>query len=453
MPARNVPATGSPGLTSRGEWGYVGSMRKPVSPSTRRIVFMLALVVAGEAIFGLPFLIARVFRPTLLDVFGITNFELGTAFSLYGVVAMLAYFPGGPLADRFSARRLMTAALFVSALGGAYYASVPSLDGLKLLFGFWGLTTILLFWAALIRATREWGGADSQGQAYGILDGGRGLLAAVLASVTVAVFASLLPEDAATATLAERAYALKQVIWIFTGMTVAAGVLVWFCVPDAEAPERGEGSAGVDWGRVGQVLKNPAVWLQGLIVVTAYTGYKGMDDLGLYARDAFGFDDVQAAQVGAVAFWVRPVAALGAGLLGDRIGATRGILFCFAAMLAGNLVVALGLLEPSAPWMLFTMVVSISAAVFGLRGLYFAIFEDAGIPPALTGTAAGLVSVVGYTPDIFMGPLMGHLTDTYEGALGHEYLFGVLAGFAALGLCCTLLFRRLSARRAAAAVS
>lgn len=94
--------------------------------------------------------------------------------------------------------------------------------------------------------------------------------------------------------------------------------------------------------------------------------------------------------------------------------------------------------------MLFTMVVGTSAAVFGLRGLYFAIFDDAGVPAALTGTAAGLVSVIGYTPDIFMGPLNGYLTDTYPGALGHEYFFGILAGFAGLGLVCTLMFQRVS---------
>ena len=32
-----------------------------------------------------------------LDVFGLTNLELGISFSVYGVVAMLAYFVGGPL--------------------------------------------------------------------------------------------------------------------------------------------------------------------------------------------------------------------------------------------------------------------------------------------------------------------------------------------------------------------
>jgi sugar phosphate permease len=409
---------------------------------------MFALVVAGEAIFGLPFLVSRVFRPTLLDVFGITNLQLGTAFSVYGVVAMVAYLPGGPLADRFSARRMMAIALCVSAVGGVFYATLPSIGGLKLLFGFWGLTTILLFWAALIRATRVWGGENGQGKAFGILDGGRGLLAAVLATVTVGVFGALLPEDAATASLAQRADALKQVIWIFTGMTVIAGGLVWVSVPEEVKVKAAANDTGMSFGQVRDVLKNPAVWLQGMIVVCAYVGYKGMDDLSLLARDVYGFDDLQAAQVSAISFWVRPVAALGAGMLGDKIGGTRTIAVCFVLMFLGDGFVALGLLEPSAPWMLFSMVVAISAAVFGLRGLYFAIFDEAGVDAAKTGTAVGLVSVVGYTPDIFMGPLNGYLTDTYPGAEGHQYFFGAMACAAVVGLCCTLGFRHMSTRRA-----
>jgi predicted MFS family arabinose efflux permease len=239
---------------------------------------MFALVMAGETIFGLPFLVSRIFRPTLLDVFEITNLQLGTAFSVYGVVAMLAYFPGGALADRFSARAMMTTALLVSSLGGFYYATLPSINGLKVLFAFWGLTTILLFWAAMIRATRQWGGADGQGRAFGILDGGRGLLAAVLASGTVAIFGALLPEDAAVATLEARAAALTQIIYIFTGVTILAGAVVWLCVPSENNSGSNE-TEGLSFESMKTVLKNPAVWLQGMIVVTAYTGYKGMDDL------------------------------------------------------------------------------------------------------------------------------------------------------------------------------
>lgn len=410
----------------------------------RFALFMFALVFAGEAIFGLPFLVARVFRPTLLEVFQITNTELGIAFSWYGVVAMVSYFPGGPIADRFSARRLMVVALLVSGGGGAYYATIPSLAGLTLLFAFWGLTTILLFWAALIRATKEWGEEYGQGRAFGLLDGGRGLFAAVLATVTSLVFAALLPIDVESATLAQKTVALQRVIWIFTGMTAFAAILVWFCVPDSGKRTLAQHNSTVNTRlsiqAIGVVLRNPAVWLQGIIVICAYTGYKGTDDFGLYAKDAFGFDDVQAAKLSTLSFWIRPIAAVGAGVLGDRINASRAVLLCFGALIVGDLAVAAGLLSPSTPWTLYMTIAGTSAAIFGLRGVYFALFNEARVPPAVIGTAAGLVSVIGYTPDIFMGPLMGVLTDNNPGAIGHQYLFGALAGFAAIGFVATLLF-------------
>lgn len=70
------------------------------SSPLQRARLILTLIIAGEAVYGLPFIVARVFRPTLLVVFQITNLQLGTAFSVYVIVAMMAYFLGGPIASR-----------------------------------------------------------------------------------------------------------------------------------------------------------------------------------------------------------------------------------------------------------------------------------------------------------------------------------------------------------------
>ncbi|RLD70558.1 MAG: MFS transporter, partial [Bacteroidetes bacterium] len=150
----------------------------PVKNKFSRWFVIFSLVFAGEMIFSLPFHVARFFRPTLLDVFNLTNTELGDIIAVYGITAMLAYFPGGALADRFSARKLMTLSLLATGLGGFWFAQIPGQTGLFFLFGYWGITTLFLFWAAMIKATRDWGGHLSQGKAFGILDGGRGLVAA-----------------------------------------------------------------------------------------------------------------------------------------------------------------------------------------------------------------------------------------------------------------------------------
>ncbi len=417
-------------------------MSTPTRPARDRLIVMTALIAAGEFIFVLPFVVARIFRPTLLDVFGLTNLELGTAFSLYGVVAMVSYFAGGPLADRFSARRLITAALVATSLGGVIFAGVPELGVLTLLYGFWGLTTILLFWAALIRATREWGGMTSQGRAYGILDGGRGFMSALLGSISVIIFAALLPAEVASATLAQRSAALREIIWIFTGLVLAVAVLVWFSVPETR-PDRESGAGRkLTLEGVRGVLRMPAVWLQAAIVICAYVGFKSTDDFSLFARDAFGYDDVAAAQVGTISFWVRPFAAIGAGLLGDRIGSSRVIVLSFASLIVGSLAIALGAVQPGIYWMLVATVAGTSVGIYAIRGIYFALFQEAFVPLAFTGSAVGLVSAIGYTPDIFMGPLMGYLIDRSPGALGHQHVFGVVAAFAAVGLISTLLFQR-----------
>ena len=414
----------------------------------RRVVSMMALVAAAESVFLLPFVLPRVFRPTMLEVLAISNTELGMAFSAYGTVALLAYALGGPLADRFAARKLMAVALVsTGVLGLALLGGPVSLQTLTWLYGGWGLTTILLFWAALIRATREWGRGDP-GFAFGVLDGARGLLAAVTASVAVAAFAWLLPDEPELATVAEKAAALRGVTVGFVVMVFGTAVLVWFGLAEERAEPTTSGGHKMGLRDVATVLRMPRVWLQAGILVCAYVAFKGSDDFALMASDGFGMDDVEAASVGTLSFWIRPVAALTAGWLADRVGGAKVVLVCFGSLAVGDFAVWSGLLPAGPAWSLYVAVAGTSVFIYALRGVYFALFDDAGVPVALTGTAAGVVSFVGYTPDIFFGPLMGMLTDSAEGMLGHQRLFGVLMLFALLGVVCTLLFGKLTASAA-----
>lgn len=407
---------------------------------------MLALVIAGEAIFALPFVLIRVFRPTVLEVFEIDNTQLGVAFSFYGTVAMGSYLFGGPLADRFPARNLMATALLTTAAGGLFFYTMPSLRMLEWLYGYFGLTTILLFWAAMLRATREWGGEDAQGRAYGLLDGGRGLVGALISTVSVGLFAWMLP-DAANATLEAKRAALQSAILYFTlGTALAAGV-VWWLIPHRETPPAAVDEPRFNLRQVGRVLRMPTLWLQAVIVICAYVGYKGTDDFSLLASDALGYDDVQAASVGTAVLWVRPLAAVGAGVLADRLVGSQVILVSFVALIGGNLLIA-AFAGAGLTVLLLVTIFASTAFVYGLRGVYFAVFNEARVPVAVTGTAVGVVSLTGYTPDVFFGPLMGVLLDSNPGVQGHQNLFYVLALFSLVGALTTLVFRWASRRAA-----
>ena len=149
---------------------------------------LVLLILSGELIFLLPYVLARVFRPTFLEVFDLNNFELGSLFSVYGIVALLSYVYGGVISDKYPPRKLIAISLFFTALGGVVFATYPSFLVLQILYGYWGFTTVFLFWGAMIKATRIWGSTNSQGQAFSFLDGGRGLVAASMSSIGVLIF-------------------------------------------------------------------------------------------------------------------------------------------------------------------------------------------------------------------------------------------------------------------------
>ena len=103
---------------------------------------------------------------------------------------------------------------------------------------------------------------------------------------------------------------------------------------------------------------------------------------------------------------------------------------------------------PGKPSLLAAMIVNVaiaSLAIFAMRGIYFALLEEGGIPIVVTGTAAGIISVVGYTPDIFMPLLGGVLLDRFPGAEGYRLFFLTVAGICTVGLVASLILVRMSA--------
>ncbi|MGB5403180.1 MAG: MFS transporter, partial [Robiginitalea sp.] len=85
----------------------------------------------------------------------------------------------------------------------------------------------------------------------------------------------------------------------------------------------------------------------------------------------------------------------------------------------------------------------VATGVYAARSLYFAVMERGRIPLVLTGTAVGMISLVGYTPDIFAGPAMGILLDRSPGEAGHQDVFWMLALFSFIGGIAAWLYYRI----------
>ena len=404
----------------------------------KRYGALFALILAGEVIFSLPFHIPRFFRPTMLEVFQLSNTQLGDIFAVYGVVALLAYFPGGAIADRYSARSLITLSLVATSLGGFYLSTKPSLNGLYLLFAYWGLTSILLFWAALIKATRDWGGHQTQGLAFGLLDGGRGLVASVLATLAMILLGSGL------ASTGSDAVALEAVILFYSVITLLTAAVIWFALPHHQPQNTASSSGGRSSWR--DVLGRPSVWLQAGVVICAYCGYKSLDNYGVYAVQVLGMSPLEAAALNTYASYARPVAAIAAGLWADRWLSSRVVAVSFFCGAAAFFWLSRDAAPAMAQGVLLANILVTFFAVYALRGIYFSLIEEAGLDRRITGSAVGLISVLGFTPDVFFAAVTGRILDANPGAIGFQHYFLLIALICIAGMMFTLLLSRRLAR-------
>ena len=405
--------------------------------------FLLLLILAGESVFILPFVLARVFRPTVLEVFNLNNLQLGTCFSIYGVVAVFSYLFGGPLADKYPPRKLIAMALWLTALGGLVYATFPGYGVLKILYGYWGFTTIFLFWAPMIKATRVWGGDTAQGKAFGFLDGGRGLVGALFGALGVFIFSLFMTSAMSDITHSENQEAFKQVILVCAGIVAFVGILVWYFMKLDHDIEKEIIIERITKSQIIEVLKLPSVTLLAIIILCAYVGYKITDVFSLYAQDVMLYDQVESAEVGTFLLFIRPVVGIVIGILADRSQITFWLIIGFVISVLGSLLFALGFVTQASTLLFFMSILIVAIGVYAARSLYFAVMQRGRIPLVFTGTAVGLISLVGYTPDIFAGPAMGYLLDNSPGIEGHQHVFWMLAAFSFIGFIASGMYHRL----------
>ena len=399
------------------------------------------LILSGELIFLLPYVLARVFRPTFLEVFNLSNLQLGGLFSVYGTVAILSYLYGGVISDKFQPKILIAISLFFTAFGGLVLSTYPSYLILQILWGYWGFTTVFLFWGAMIKATRVWGGSRNQGEAFGLLDGGRGLVAASMGTLGVLIFSVFLTNDIELASLVERKNAFRYVILFLSFIVFVTGILVIVLMETSQEGVINKNASLIP--NIKSVLKIPSVWLIMFIIISAYVGYKVTDIYSLYASDVMDFDNLEAANIGSLQLYLRPLVCLLIALFANKKSYIHLIIIGFIIMLIGALIFSLGIVQVDMNYVFFFSLIVVATGTYAIRALYFSLMQEGHVPLVLTGTAVGVISVVGYTPDIFASPVIGYLLDTYPGILGHQYVFSMLVVFSIIGLWTSLKFSKL----------
>nr|WP_067291637.1 MFS transporter [Marinobacterium profundum] len=409
----------------------------------RYFQFSLLLLAAG-AIYPLLYL-RQNFETSILEAFQITPSELGNYYSMLGVMYFICYLPSGWLADRISPRLLVTVSMIGTGALGLWFATIPSKDVLVYIFMAWGIAAGLTFWASMLKGVKMLAQKDEQGRFFGILDGGRGLVEAVLATIAISIFAYAIETNNLSNTLA-----LKQVIYMYSFTCIGIGLMTFLFIRGGTAAEEKVSSEGR-----GNLLRDlkflasiPELWMVAIVIFCGYQLFWATYSFSAFMQDGYEITAVTAGFITVAKLWMRPIGGIGAGILGDRYGKENILAI---ALLGASLGLVFLILFPQlgSIYLLLAIVLLIGVLTYAIRGLYWSILDGCNIPLHVTGLAIGIVSLIAYTPDIFLPQINGFIAARYEGVTVYQLYFGYIAAMGVIGTLAVLKLKTMTAKKKA----
>jgi MFS family permease len=415
-----------------------------MSGNAKRYFQFFLIVLAAGAIYPIMYLRTN-YQETLLQVFGITLPQLNNIYSFLGIIWAVGYFPSGVICDKISSKFLLSISLFMTALGGFVFAQTPSYGLVVGIYVLWGIFSVFTFWGAHMKLVKLLSSREEEGRFFGILDGGRGVVEAVLASIAVAIFAATLGKSDS---LELKTAAMKSVIYMYSFVVLAIAILVTIFVGEdkkeaASAAAEAKPKEKFEWKYLGTALRNKFIYLLGGIIFMSYTTYWTVYYYGGFLETNIKVPAVTVGIVTVIVMWMRPVGGIAGGFLADKIGkaltlggALAGALVCLALM---------AFIPPDAPRpIFFSIVVLAGIFVYAIRGLYWSLMGDCKIEDKIIGITIGTASLIGYLPDILLPQFNSFLFNIF-GANGGYNAYFVSSGIVAVaGIILVAVFRKLT---------
>ena len=335
---------------------------------------------------------------------------------------MFSYVLGGPFADKYEPRRLMVVSLLTTVIGSGLLLYRPSATIFIIAYGFFGVSTIFLMWSAMLKVTHQIGGRQSRTFAMGLLEGGRGFVAALMSSLLVFIV-SFQSDNAGH--IENPSNTLRSIYLSISIFMIFSSCIVWFGIKNIE-PRKLE---AYKWtlAKAKVMAGDINLWLLSIIILSAYCSYKNIGNYSLYLKDFKGMSILEASKITSYIFWSRPIVAVLAGIFADKLALKiRGgrfitLLICFSLGAISQLLLACDILASFN--ILFSTIIFSSCFAFALRSIYFSVFGDLKIGDNVLGAAIGIVSLVGFLPDFFFGVLTGYFIDNFPGHAGFSLVF------------------------------
>lgn len=393
---------------------------------------LLLLAAGAGIIFQLPY-IRETFYPQIQAAMGLTNAQMGLLSSGYATMATLSYFIGGIVADKFSARKLLTVSFLVTGILGLWFSTFPSYTTARIIFVLMGISTIITYWSACIKATRMLGTAEEQGRLFGFQEGLRGILNAILVFGMTAVYSHFAVQS--------ETLGASAAIKLCSIVVIIIGILNFIFIEDTAKEEHSESVLEVTKGMF-RALKLPRVWLLVAIIFTAYSVYGLIGYVNTYAVKYYGMSATMGSTLGGVRYLVQGLGGICGGFLADKLRSRIKVITSGCILLAVTFALMMVLpVNASYVGMIITYYLFGLLFIYAVRSQYFAVHDDAGIPVEMSGRVSGIASCLGYCPDLFMYTLVGSWMDSY-GATGFKMTWAYAVVAALLCIVFSLILNK-----------
>ena len=171
------------------------------------------------------------------------------------------------------------------------------------------------------------------------------------------------------------------------------------------------------------VLRRREIWLVAFIILCGYQLVWATASTAAFLQQTHGMTAVTVGVITVAQLWMRPLGAVCAGVAGDLAGRESVLagLFLLAALAVGGMILAP---SPGGNALMLGIALIVALATFAVRGLYWGSLESCQVPARTKGLAIGAISLVGYSPDLYLPLVYGALLEAFPGRIGFSLYFG-----------------------------
>jgi|GEM_PF-422354 len=394
-----------------------------------RWFFLIIVCMGMTGIFGVPYL-TRGFYNVFQDAMGFTHSQIGNLMSTYGVLSMILFLPGGWLADSYSIRKLLAYSFVVSALLGGVILINDSYTMLLIVYATFAVTSSMVFFPAMLKFVRLLGTSAEQGTLYGFKESFYGVFGVIVGLIVIRINV-VTGSDLA---------AYRWLVILYSLLCLIAGLLLLLLMKEEKAVSCQEEKKKVDKEVLLNLLKIKELWLVTFSVMSCFIVYCSITYTSPYLVEVFKIPNSLASQLGIFRQYVAPIfMCILFGRLADRRGSSVKVVM--QTLILMGICVVLFIQVPVNASMITLAVATMGALTLfstGVRGIYYAQIDEAGLPVEYTGTVIGILAIVAFSPDAFYYTLMGKIIDYHielgQVVTGYKIVFGISALFAFIGV-------------------